>query len=276
MNTTRGLGLAVLFLVVASHAWCQDLPPYLRDRGPGIPTSMFGTYIAKGELFVYPFFEYYRDKDFEYKPDEFGFGLDEDFRGKFRASEGLIFIGYGVSDRLAVEFEAAVISARLEKSPDDPSAMPDVIEESGLGDVEGQIRYRWMKENETRPEVFSYFEATVPHAKSKPLIGTPKVEVKLGAGMIKGFSFGTMTVRAALERTEGPLEAGEYAIEYLRRINDRFRVYTGIEGVQDEVEWISELQIRLSRRATLKLNNAIGITSKATDWAPEVGILFSF
>lgn len=85
-----------------------------------------------------------------------------------------------------------------------------------------------------------------------------------------------MTFRAALERTDGTVEAGEYAVEYLKRLSDRYRIYTGVEGVQDEVEWISELQIRLGSRVTLKLNNAIGVTSKATDWAPEVGILFSF
>lgn len=97
----------------------------------------------------------------------------------------MIFIGYGLSDRLAVEFEAAVITASLEKSPADPSAMPNRIEESGLGDVEGQLRWRWMKESSTRPELFSYFEATVPHSKSKALIGTPEVELKLGTGVIK-------------------------------------------------------------------------------------------
>ena len=81
-----------------------------------------------------------------------------DFRSKYRASEGLIFFGYGITERLAVEFEAAVISATLEKSKDDPSAMPDKLKESGLGDVEGQFRWRWAKENERRPELFSYFE----------------------------------------------------------------------------------------------------------------------
>lgn len=275
MNTTRVLTLAVLIVVIGSEAWSQDLAPYLRDRGPGIATSMFGTYVKKGELLVYPFFEYYKDKDFEYSPAELGYGLDQDFRGRFRASEALIFIGYGVSDRLAAEFEAAVISATLQTSPED-SATPNRIEESGLGDVEGQVRWRWMKESSTRPELFSYFEATLPHSKSKALIGTPELELKLGTGLIKGFSFGTMTLRGALERTDGTVEAGEYAIEYLKRLSDRYRIYTGVEGVQDEVEWITELQIRLSRRATLKLNNAIGVTSKATDWAPEVGILFSF
>lgn len=50
-----------------------------------VPTSMFATYIGRRELLVYPFIEYYRDHDFEYKPEELGFTGDVDFRGRYRA-----------------------------------------------------------------------------------------------------------------------------------------------------------------------------------------------
>ena len=102
----------------ASAQESDTLPAYLRDRGTGIPTSMFGTYIRRGELLLYPFFEYYRDHNAEYSPDDFGFGLDQDFRGRHRAYEGLIFLGYGLTDWLAVEFETAVIKATLRRSAD--------------------------------------------------------------------------------------------------------------------------------------------------------------
>lgn len=254
----------------------QELPVFLRDRGRGIPTSMFGTYIEKGQWIVYPYFEYYRDKDKEYKPAEMGFGVDEDFTGRYRASEGLLWIGYGVSDRVAVEFEAAVIRATLEKSPDDPSALPARIEESGLGDVEGQIRYRFFEETPSRPELFGYTEVVFPLQKDKLLIGTQDWELKSGVGAVQGFSWGTLTVRAALEYSESTVGAGEYAIEYLRRLSPRTRFFAGIEGTEDEVELIGELQLQIARGVTLKLNNAVGITPKATDWAPEVGVLFSW
>ena len=41
---------------------------------------------------------------------------EEDYRGRYRASEGLVFLAYGISDALAVEFEVAVIDAWLDKS----------------------------------------------------------------------------------------------------------------------------------------------------------------
>lgn len=49
-----------------------------------------------------------------------GFTLDQGSRGKCRASEDLLFIGYGLTDRFALEIEAAVIHASLEKSPKRP------------------------------------------------------------------------------------------------------------------------------------------------------------
>ena len=89
-----------------------SVPSYLRDRGVGTPTSMFGTYVREGELLVYPFYEYYRNADEEYSPDEFGYGLDEDFTGKFTQSEWLIFLGYGLTANLALEFEAVLYTHR--------------------------------------------------------------------------------------------------------------------------------------------------------------------
>jgi hypothetical protein len=268
-------------LVVAPAVGAQG-PPHLRDRGTGVATSMFGTYVREGELLVYPFVEWYYDSNLEYKPNEFGFVGDTDFRGKYRASEGLIFFGYGITRNLAIELEAAVITAELEKSPSDPSAMPAKFKESGLGDVEGQLRWRFQEEDPGgRPELFTYFETVLPLQKTKKLIGTTSWEFKLGVGATRGYRWGTMTARLAIENGEDEgkrkFEAGEYAIEYLRRLSPTWRVFAAIEGSQlDEVELITEAQWHFHRRAFLKLNTGWGLTPNATDFAPEVGIMFSF
>ena len=260
----------------------QELPPHLRDRGTGVATSMFGTYVRERELLVYPFFEWYYDSNLEYKANEFGFVGDTDYRGKYTASEVLLFLGYGLTRNLAIELEAAVITAELEKSPADPSAMPATFKESGLGDVEANLRWRFQEETAGgRPELFTYFETVFPLQKTKKLIGTPAWEFKLGVGAIRGYSWGTMTARLEVENTEDEgkrkFEAGEYAIEYLRRLSPRWRVFAAIEGSQlDEVELITEAQWHLHPRVFVKLNTGWGLTPNATDIAPEVGIMFSF
>ena len=254
------------------------LPAYLHDRGEGVPTSMFGTYIRRGEWIVYPFFEYYRDDDFEYKPEELGYPGEVDYLGHYRAKEGLLFLSYGLGQNLAIEVEAAYISAAFEKAADDPSLVPSRIEESGLGDVEGQIRWRFQQETERRPELFSYFETVIPHNKERVLIGTSGWELKLGTGLVKGFGWGTLTARVAVEYSEASsshFDLGEYAVEYLKRLSPHFRVYVGLEGTQDELSLITEVQWHLGRNTFVRLDNGLGLTAKAADWTPEVGILFT-
>ncbi len=251
-------------------------PDHSRDRGPGQPTSMFGAYIERGQLLLYPFFEYYYDRDAEYTPAELGHTLDQGFRGRYHANEALLFVGYGFTDRLAVEFEMAVINARLQKASDDPSTMPALLAESGIGDVEGQLRWRWNRESERRPEVFSYFETVFATQGARVLIGTPSTELKLGTGAVRGFRWGTATLRGAVEYdTEArAFDLGELAFEYMRALSRRYRLYAGIEGKPGDFAVIAELQVSLPGNAVLKLNNAFGVTSTGNDWAPEVGVLW--
>jgi hypothetical protein len=256
----------------------EELPVYLRDRGPGIPTSMFGTYIQKGEWLVYPFFEYYKDEDAEYKPADFGYGTEDiDYTGKFRADEYLLFLGYGISDKVAIELEVAGISATQYKSPDDPTEFPESVHESGLGDVQAQLDWYFRPETEDRPGWFSFAEVVFPHDEDEPLRGS-YFELKIGAGITRGFSWGTLSGRlaAAYSDEEESVEAGEFAIEYLKRVSKSWKLYAGIEGESDEIEAILEAQWHFAPWGFVKLNSAFGVTAKATDWAPEIGVMLRF
>ena len=129
----------------------REVPDYLYDRGTGTPVSIFSTYIEKGELLIYPFYEYYYDNDLEYEPYDFGLRSKQEYHGRYEAHEGLIFIGYGITDKLAIELVAGIISAKFNKSEKDTSALAKEIKESGLSDIEGQIRWRWNRENLNTP-----------------------------------------------------------------------------------------------------------------------------
>jgi len=275
------LGILLITIVpaAASAAGEEGNVPHLRDRGNGIATSLFGTYVAKGELLVYPFYEYTQNEDQEYKPSELGFAGDHDYRGRYTEHEALIFLSYGASENVAFEFESALYSSATQrKAKQDTSAVPARLEESGFGDTQAEIRWRWLKETPGRPEFWSYFEAVFPFQKHRVLIGTQDWELIQGFGLTRGFPFGTLTARVSASYTaeDKTVIFGEYALEYLKRLSPRWRIVLAVEGEQDEVAAIAEAQLRISSRGLLKLNNGFGITSKAPELAPEIGIVFSF
>ena len=273
---TSALLAAVLVLLASGQAGSFDRSA---DRGPGIPTSLFGTYVEDGEFLVYPFYEYTKTSAFEYKPSELGFPGEADFLGKTVEQEYLLFLSYAFADRFSVELESAIYAkTTFDKAADDPSLVPSHIEESGFGDVDMQLRWRWSRETETRPEMFSFFELTPPLQKNKTLIGTQDWEAALGFGVILGYRWGTINGRVSIawDGADSKVDFGEYAVEYLKRLSPAWRVVAAIEGESDEISVIGEAQWFFSRRAFLKLNCGFGITEKAPDVAPEVGVMFRF
>ncbi len=259
-----------------------DLPRHLRDRGTGISTSLFGTYVARGQLLIYPYYAYSRDNNREYQPRKLGYGLNQDFNGRFRSSEALIFVAYGVTDWLALEFEAAYLEATLHKAPNDPSAMPARIRESGVGDIEGQLRFRLLTERGSRPELFGFVEMTPRSQGKRVLIGEPDWDLKPGFGVLRGYSWGTLMLRVAAEynREGRNPDLGEVTIEYLKRLSPALRLNIVLEGGEsgapDEFELITGINWRLAPHLLLKLDSGLGISPKATDWSPQVGVMFSF
>jgi len=257
----------------------QELPGYLADRGRGIAMSQFGTYVEPGEALIYAFYEYTRTPVFEYHPSELGSTGSKDFQGKLFERESLLYFAYGVSDRLAFELEGALYAkTTFEKAPDDPSDLPARFSESGLGDVEGQLRWRWREETASRPELYSYLEVVLPLQKDKLLIGTQDWEGALGFGFLRGYSWGTIGGRLALawDGEDGRAELGEYAFEYIKRTSPRWRFVALLEGESAEVSAIGEAQWSFSPHALLKLNCGFGLAEQSPDIAPEVGVMFHF
>jgi len=256
------------------------LPAYLSDRGDGITTSLFGTYIREKEFLFYPFYEYVYTGKFEYEPSEFGFSGSEEFSsGKLEEHEFLLFFAYGISDSLAIELESAVYSsADFTKDPGDTTGVQN-IRESGLGDTETNIRWRYRKETESKPEITFFFGTVFPLQKNKKLIGTQHWEFVPGIVVTKGYSFGTLAARlsAVYDTGENKAEFDEWAIDYVKRLSPLWRVVFSVEAEQlDEVSLIGEVQYTLAMNAVLKVNCGFGLTEKAPDFAPEIGVIFNF
>ena len=87
-----------------------------------------------------------------------------------------------------------------------------------------------------------------------------------------------MTLRGAVEHdmAEDATDIGEVAVEYLKRVSAQWCVFLAVEGSQDEWACVPEVQWHFHPNMFLKLNSAFALTSKAEDWAPEVGLMISF
>src|SRR5207247_9603916 len=108
--------------------------------------------------------------------------------------------------------------------------------------------------------------------------GDGDCEHELGADVHQGVAWGALVRTDAGEYSEADekVDWGGWGIEYVKRLSDRWRVVLALDGVQDDVEAVVELQWKLRPNITLKLNSGFGVTPKAPEFAPEFGVLFSF
>jgi hypothetical protein len=275
--------LSLVLVIDRERAMSQEsLPAYLSDRGEGVTTSLFGTYVKKGDLLIYPFYEYEKKSKDEYHGSEVVRGSTDtkDYLGESELHEALLFFAYGVTDDVAVEFESALYeTATLTKAKDDTtSGMPPQIEESGFSSTQAEVRWRVQRETETQPEIFTALEIEFPLQKNRVLIGAGDWEVVVALGWVKGLSWGTLTPRLSVEYDGGDkeVEFGEYALEYLKRLSDQWRVVATLEGHADEISLIGELQYFINSGTYLKLNSGFGLTGHTPELAPEVGVMFTF
>jgi hypothetical protein len=280
--------LAVLVLIAVSiaipgraMAQLAPLPQHLRDRGPGLPTSLFATYVERGQWVLFPYAAYTHDGNMEYQPSALGYGsLNEDFRGEYWSTQAQFFLAYGVTDWLALEVETSRIHARFDKSPSDTTAVPARIDETGLADFEAQVRVRVAREHGARPELFASLEIIPAQQQGKTLIIETPTDVRAGIGVIRGYRWGTLTFRTTVEfnHDDQSWELGETSLEYLKQLSSAARLLVAIEGGEggapDDYGLVTGLRWRLGPGVFLKFDNAIGLQSKATDLESQLGLLF--
>lgn len=230
------------------------------------------------EWLLIPVLRYSDDKDFEYNSGELGFspaadGLD----GHYQASQGTVLLAYGVNDRLAVEFSADILDAKLETAPDDPSDAPPQVKQSGLGRVKARLDWRLLTESGSRPAVFTYAQVRVPHDRNDLLTGTPDWVVNAGIGATRGSSWGTVTLRTAVEYDAGSasrIDWGEVALEYLKRISPHLTVLGSLQMIEgDEESFYGQLQWRVNPDFAVQIGSSVALTSQAIDWAPQLGFV---
>lgn len=277
---TIKFALLIAFGPITTWSAEEPLPYYLKDRGEGVTTSLFGTYIKKDELLVYPFYEYIKSNKEEYHGSELNGVGEIDYEGKLEEHEFGLFIAYGFTDDLAVELEAILYGdVTLDKALNDTtSGIPNRIQESGFGAVETNIRWRLRRETKDLAEIYVNFEVEYPLQKGKILLGASDWEFSTGIGRVKGYSWGTITSRISIvyDRGEEEMKLGEYAVEYLKKVDDSFRWVSTLEGEDADISLIFETQWHINKNSYWKIGSGFGVTGQAEAFSPEIGLMFSF
>ncbi len=265
-------------------AGAEDAPTTygLRDRGPGVPTSLTGIYLERGEWLGAASYQDLENRGFQYSPDEFGIADENDYLGKYTSSGGIFFLGYGISESLAVGLRVTGGSTKLAKASDDPSAMPSEIKESGIGEVAPELTWRFMTETASRPELYTYVSVLIPHDSDKNLIGTEDWVILPGIGLNRGFSWATLSARMDFEydtASTSALDFGKWTIEGQRRFSDAWWLSAGLQGQVgggnnfDEVWQTTYLQWSASPHVTVRFGSRIGLTTMTEGWTGELGIV---
>jgi hypothetical protein len=267
------------FIIEASYG--QETFNFLRDRGPGMQTSLNATYLAEKEFLFYPFYEYNFVVNEEYIPMDLGYDVDQAYEAKSSSHEALLYLGYGISDWLIAEAEVAFINFTQQKSSSDNSTMPSPYKESGIENIDFQLRWRYWKETSKKPELFSNFVLAVPSAGSNKIIGLTGYDFKFASGLIKGFRFGTMIVSSSFQYNtyDSQFDFLGLDIEYVKRLNDKFRVYVGFDGlpIPDAFAVSTNLQIFPKPWMFIRLGNSFGIGSSGLiDFNQEIGVAIYF
>lgn len=245
----------------------------------GVRASEYQTYVERGQWLVMPSLAYSSDHNLEYNPETWGYGAAVDLRGTLRSNSTQLWMAYGLTDWLAVELEGSYLAARFERAPNDTSATPARIRNSGFGDYAAQVRVRMGREKGSRPEIWGAVEIIPAAQKRQLLIGDKITDWKGEFGLTRGYHFGTMTLRTTVEynHVDHHWDLGETSLEWLRQMSPAWRLLVGIEGGETGApdEWIlvTAGQWRISRNTFLKLSNGFGLMSKSTDWEPQLGVL---
>ena len=268
------LSLIALALVLAppSAASVADGAPE-----PGVPTSLAGTGIARQELLVIPSFEHSRNRGFQYNPEEFGYGPGHDYHAERRTTEGTVFVGYGLTRNVAVEFEAGRGAVELRKSADDTTAMPARLRESGTTGVTARISWLMRPESAGRAAWFGFVDASLPHDRARSLIGRRGVSWLVGVGAERTSRWGTVSARHSFEwdtASISPLDWGEFAVSWNRDVRRHTRATGAIEGQLDEIWLVLQVDQALGRRLSARFRNGVGLTRTASGLAPEAGLMW--
>jgi hypothetical protein len=247
---------------------------------------MRGIWVRRGEWVGAVSLARLENTGYQYSASELGAVVqpDPDYLGELEFSGGDLYLGYGLTESLALGFQASSGRATFRTAADDVSPLPAEIRETGLGELRTELTWRFLEERGRRPELFLFAAVAVPHDSDKVLLGTPDWRLLPGIGLFRAFSWGTLAARGALEYdagSESEADFGEWSLEAQRRTSRAWWVSAGVGGQiggannLDEAWLLADLVWRPTPRLAVRFHNRVGVTDQSSGWSPAVGIVVS-
>jgi hypothetical protein len=235
--------------------------------------------VSLGQLTAYPSFRRFENRGFDYSPDEFGFPLEEDFKGDYRASQGALFISYGLSADLSVGVRATVANARFRKASSDHSGLAGETTESGLEELSAEVAWRFSGNDGGPTELFLLTQILAPHDGDKLFLGQDGVMILPRLALIRTLSWGLLDGRLGLEYDSGsetPFDVGRWSLHALGGLTGSLDLGGGFEGQIggannfDEVWLTTYLQWSARPNLMLRVSSDFGVTALTRGWSPQI------
>ena len=209
--------------------------------------------------------------------------MDEtDFLGKYESSGGILFLGYGISESVALGLKVTGGTTKLTKASGDLSAMPAEMKESGIDKIEPELTWRFLSESVNRPELYAFVSAQIPHNRDNNLVGTQDWVVLPGIGLNRGFSWATLSARMNFEydaASESTIDFGKWTVLGQRRFSDAWWLSAGLEGQVgggnnfDEAWQNTTVMWSATPHVAVRFDSRIGLTEQTKGWTGEIGIV---
>jgi len=172
------------------------------------------------------------------------------------------------------------VSARFERSSLDTSGTPATIKESGFTDLAAQARLRLASEQGKATEIFASLEFIPATHRGKKLISDRWTDLKGEIGLVRGFQFGTMTLKTTVEwnhgTTLGPRQHRWSTCDRCRPSGGcSWRSRAARAGAMDEWVFVTAAQWRISIAPFSSFPTA-SAWRRIHDWEPQVGIMLAF
>lgn len=215
----------------------------------------------------------------EWETGRFEVSFERDFSIDSFRPEVTVSFGRDVTERLAFETEIILWDSSLSYVPPHESIDTHLskVQEEDFGEVNAKLEWRWSEEAQLRPEIYGFFEASIPFYRGD-LSSHDDLETALGLGFVKNYGWGQIDAEVAFvfDQDNPGSYVGEYDIEVTKRVSSRTNFVTSLEGGDNELSLNAGPQWLLGKGVIVQLQAGVAKEEEDSEFAPEIRVMFAY